>query len=199
MHVLFAICFYSNDDLEKRRQNCIVINGVQAIELPKVYIDKNGKEKIPSVYFKDHQKQLPIPFVIYADFESITEKMNTCQPSDKRSYTQKYQRRTACSFGYKVVCHYDKKYSKDVVIYRGRDPVGEFIKCLLRKVKNCQKVIRDNFNKPLKMSKTNEIILKRQLNAIFVRKNINPMMMTHIKNLLEITVMLLVNIVVLRI
>ena len=112
MHVLFAICFYSNDDLEKRRQNCIVINGVQAIELPKVYIDKNGKEKIPSVYFKDHQKQLPIPFVIYADFESITEKMNTCQPSDKRSYTQKYQRRTACSFGYKVVCHYDKEYSK---------------------------------------------------------------------------------------
>ena len=44
-------CFYSNDDLEKHRENCIAINGVQAIELPKIYIDKNGKERIPSVFF----------------------------------------------------------------------------------------------------------------------------------------------------
>ena len=72
-------CFYSNDDLENHKGNCIIINGVQAIELPKVYIDKIGKERIPSVYFKNHQKQLPVPFVIYADFESITEKISTCQ------------------------------------------------------------------------------------------------------------------------
>ena len=139
-------CFYTEKDLENHRGNCIVINGVQAIELPKVYIGKNGKERIPSVYFKNHQKQLPVPFVIYADFESITEKMSTFQPSDKRSYTEKYQRHTACSFGYKVVCHYDQKY---VVIYRGQDPVGEFIKCMFREVENCQKVIGENFNKPL--------------------------------------------------
>ena len=60
-------------------------------------------------------KQLPVPFVIYADFESITEKISGCQPSDRQSYTEKYQKHTACSFGYKVVCHYDKKYSKDVI------------------------------------------------------------------------------------
>ena len=56
--------FYSNDDLENNKSTCIIINGVQALELPKVYIDKNGKERIPSVYFKNHQKQLPVPFVI---------------------------------------------------------------------------------------------------------------------------------------
>ena len=49
--------FYSNDDLENNKSTCIIINGVQAIELPKVYIDKNGKERIPRVYFKNHQKQ----------------------------------------------------------------------------------------------------------------------------------------------
>ena len=65
--------FYSNDDLENHRENCIVINGVQAIQLPKVYLDKNGKERLPSVYFKNHQKQLPAPFMIYADFEAITK------------------------------------------------------------------------------------------------------------------------------
>ena len=67
-------CFYSNDDLEKHRENCIAINGVQSIELREIYIDKNGVERIPSIYFKNYDKQLPLPFVIYADFESITEK-----------------------------------------------------------------------------------------------------------------------------
>ena len=131
--------FYSNHDLENHRENCIVINGFQAIELPKVYLDKSGKERITSVYFKNHQNQLPVPFVIYADFESITEKISSCQPSDQKSYTEKYQKHTACSFGYKLVCHYDKEYSKDVVIYRGQDPVGEFIKCMFREVQDCQK------------------------------------------------------------
>ena len=70
-------CFYSNDDLEKHRENCIAINGVQAIELPKIYLDQHGKGRIPSVNFQNYHKQLPLPFVIdiYADFESITEKL----------------------------------------------------------------------------------------------------------------------------
>ena len=50
-------CFYSNDDLENHKMDCIVINGVQAIELQKTYIEKNGQERTPSVYFHNHQKQ----------------------------------------------------------------------------------------------------------------------------------------------
>ena len=101
-------CFYSNISLAKHQKDCILINGVQAIQLPEPYIDWHGQERIPSVYFNNYHKQLPVPFVIYADFESITEKMSTCRPSDEKSYTEKYQRHTAVSFGYKVVCHYDK-------------------------------------------------------------------------------------------
>ena len=127
-------CFYSDISLAKHKKDCIVINGDQAIQLPELYIDKNGKERIPSVYFHNYHKQLPVPFVIYADFESITEKISGCQPSDRQSYTEKYQRHTACSFGYKVVCHYDKKYSKDVVIYRGEDGIGEFMKSMFEEL-----------------------------------------------------------------
>ena len=47
-------CFYSNESLAKHKVNCIVINGVQAIELPEKYIDKNGVERTPSVYFKNY-------------------------------------------------------------------------------------------------------------------------------------------------
>ena len=145
-------CFYSNESLAKHRVDCIAINGVQAIKMPKKYTDKNGVERPPSVYFNNYHKSLPVPFSIYADLECITEKISGCQPSDRKSYTEKYQKHTACSFGYKVVCHYDEMYSGDVVIYRGKDCIEKFMKCMFEEVKNCQKIIRDNFNKPLKMS-----------------------------------------------
>ena len=149
-------CFYSNESLAKHRVNCRVMNGVQAVELPEKYIDKNGVERTPSVYFKNYHKILPIPFCIVADFECITEKVSSCLPSDRKSYTQQYQKHTACSFGYKVVCHYDQRYSGDEVIYRGEDCIDKFMKCIFEEVKNCQKIIRDNFNKPLKMTQEDE-------------------------------------------
>ena len=149
-------CFYSNESLAKHRVNCRVMNGVQAVELPEKYIDKNGVERTPSVYFKNYHKILPIPFCIVADFECITEKVSSCQPSDRKSYTQQYQKHTACGFGYKVVCHYDNKYSGDVVVYRGEDCIEKFMKRMFEEVKNCQKIITDNFNKPLKMTRKDE-------------------------------------------
>ena len=81
---------------------------------------------------------------------AMTQKITTCVPSDKKSYTQTYQRHTACSFGYKVVCHYDKKYSKPVLIYRG--PVSKFLISMLLEVQDLQKVMRENFNKPLNLT-----------------------------------------------
>ena len=63
-------CFYSNESLAKHRVYCLAINGVQAIELPQKYTDKNGVERSPCVYFKNHHKSLPVPFSIYADLSS---------------------------------------------------------------------------------------------------------------------------------
>ena len=165
-------CFYSNESLAKHRVYCIAINGVQAIDLPEKYTDKNGIWRSPCVYFKNHHKSLPVPFCIYADFECITEKISSCQPPpmkkpkkgrlpEERSYTEKYQRHTACSFGYKMVCHYDNRYSGDVVIYRGEDCIQKFMKCMFEEVKNCQSIIRDNFNKPLKMTGEDEKAFKK--------------------------------------
>ena len=99
--------------------------------------------------------------MIYADFECITEKMSSCHPSDERSYTEKYQKHTACGFSYKVVCYYDRKYSKYLIIYREEDPVGEFLKCMQEEVQNCQEVIKNHFNKPLKMSRRDESNFKK--------------------------------------
>ena len=57
MYALPAM-FYSNISLAKHKKDCIVINGVQSIELPETYINKNGVERAPSVYFKNNYQFL---------------------------------------------------------------------------------------------------------------------------------------------
>ena len=42
--------------------------------------------------FQNHLKKLPIPFVIYADFECFTMPVNSCQPNPNKFYTQGYQK-----------------------------------------------------------------------------------------------------------
>ena len=139
--------FYSEYCLEAHKGDCLVINGTQRIEMP-----QPGSK----VYFYGHQKQLPVPFVIYADFEAITEKIDSCSPPGDKSYTQAYQKHKPSGFGYKVVCHYDKKYSKPAVIYRGENVIEKFIQHLFREVKDCQKIITERAKRRLVMSKKDE-------------------------------------------
>ena len=60
--------------------------------------------------FVNFHKQQPVPFVIQADFEAITEKIQGCQQNDDSSYTEAYQKDTDCGYGYNVVCCYNDKY-----------------------------------------------------------------------------------------
>ena len=140
-------CFSREDILTEHKNNCISINGKQAINIP---------EKGDKVYFKNHHKQLPVPFVIYADFEALTEKIQGCQPNNEKSYTEAYQKHTDCGYGYKVVCCYDDKYSKPVQIYRGENAVYKFMENMLEEVNWCKSKMKKHFNKPLKMTKENE-------------------------------------------
>ena len=140
-------CFSREDVLTEHKNNCISINGKQAINMP---------EKGDKVYFKNHHKQLPVPFVIYADFEAITEKIQGCQPNNEKSYTEAYQKHTDCGYGYKVVCCYDDKYSKPVQIHRGENAVHKFMENMLEEVNWCKSKMKKHFNKPLKMTKENE-------------------------------------------
>ena len=149
-------CCSSARTLEMHQVDCIAINGVQRIRMPNAYTDKNGEKRIPKVYFKNYKKMLPVPFVIYADFESITEKIHGCLPNDNKSYTTTYQNHKACGFGYKVVCHYDKRFSKPIEIYRGEDTIEQFIFKMFEEVEDCKRVMREKFNKPLVMTSEKE-------------------------------------------
>ena len=59
-------CFSSERIFANHVNNCLTINGAQAINMP-----KQGENILK---FNNFHKQLPVPFVIYADFEAITKK-----------------------------------------------------------------------------------------------------------------------------
>ena len=141
-------CFSSERVLTAHKENCFQVNGAQAIKMPTK--DNN------ILKFENTHKQLPVPFVIYADFEAITEKMHGCRPNDDKSYTEAYQKHTDCGYGYKVVCCYDDKYTKPLQIYRGEKAVYKFMNAMLSEVRYCKKVMKEYFNKPLKMTKDDE-------------------------------------------
>ena len=148
-------CFSSESILVKHGNNCLTINGSQAINMP-----KQGDNILK---FNNFHKQLPVPFVIYADFEAITKKVQGCEQSeemkkdkDRRSYIETYQTHEDCGYGYKVVCCYKKKYSKPIQAYRGENAVYKFKEKMLEEVEYCKAVVKKHFNKPLIMTEDDE-------------------------------------------
>ena len=146
-------CFSSERVLNDHKENCIQVNGTQAIKMP------NKDNNI--LKFNNFHKQQPVPFVIYADFEAITEKIHGCQQKGNKSYTEAYQRHTDCGYGYKVVCCYDDKYTKPIQLYRGEKAVYKFMENMLEEVKYCKKAMKKYFNKPLRMTEENEQEFKK--------------------------------------
>ena len=87
--------------------------------------------------------------------------------NDCFSYISKYQDHIPCSFAYKLVC-VDDKFSKDVVLYRGKNAVYKFIQCILKEYDYCRRVIKKHFNKNLVMTaEENEEFEKSNICWIF--------------------------------
>ena len=103
-------CFSSEKILIEHKEDCLVINGKQSVNL------KSG-----SISFKNYFKQLPAPFKICADFECILKRIRGSHKNNG-SYIEKYQDHIPCGFAYNVVC-IDNKFSKKVVLYRGQNDV----------------------------------------------------------------------------
>ena len=75
--------------------------------------------------------------------------------NDCFSYTKKYQDHIPCSFVYKLVC-VDNTFSKDVVLYKGKNSVFKFIQCIFKEYDYCRSVMKKYFNKNLVMTAEEE-------------------------------------------
>ena len=148
-------CFSKESALINHKENCPSINGNQSVQL---------EER--TIKFKNYFKQIPVPFKIYTDFE--------CNLEDAESYegscTKKYQDHTPYSFVYKVVC-IDDKFSKPIVVYRGKNAAYEFIKAILKEYKYCRKIKNKHFKKNLIMSEEEEHLFQ-QSNSCWICKKL---------------------------
>ena len=100
------------------------------------------------VKFKKYQRKIKSPFLIYADFESISVPKNNRKQNPEEYYTNKYQKNIACSYSYKLVC-VDDKFSKPFKTYLSENAVYDFINSMIKESKYCSDVIKKTQPKKL--------------------------------------------------
>ena len=70
------------------------------------------------VDFKNHNQMIKVPFIIYADFESIVKPINSHHQRGDKSFTNQYQKHVPCGFSYHIVCFDETIWSQDPVVYK---------------------------------------------------------------------------------
>ena len=86
--------FWSHKSLEKHLEYCRNHEAVK-IEMP-----EKGKNDI--LKFKNYCNSEKVPFIIYADTESLIKSIQTCEADPEKSYTKKYQKHEPISFSYYI-------------------------------------------------------------------------------------------------
>ena len=101
-------------------------------------------EKGTLLYFKNNHKKMDVPFVIYADFESLMKAIQYAQrrANSKKSYTDQVMLHKPVSFCYYVKCSFDDSKSKAVeytVTSEDEDVAQIFVNMLEQEVKSIYK------------------------------------------------------------
>ena len=130
--------FFGRQDLLDKHLELCGNNEAVRIKMP---------EEGTFVYFKNYHKMMDMPFVIYADFESIMRAIRKIQKmkkkkKKKKSFTKKKQKHIPVSFCYYVKCSFDDKFSK-VVEYTAtsedEDVAQKFVEELKKEVRSIYK------------------------------------------------------------
>ena len=67
--------------------------------------------------FKNYYKQMKVPYVVYADFECVLRKIDTCEPE---SFAVKMEKHEPCGFSYSLVLRSDGQTFGPFTIQRRR-------------------------------------------------------------------------------
>ena len=110
------------------------------------------------LHFKNYYKQLPIPFVVYADFECFTKPINSCSPNPKDSFNYNYQKHEPSGF-----CFYLKSIVPGIhikpIIYTKTSEDENIAKIFVEKLGEVTKGIYNDFYlrpKPLHLNRVEQ-------------------------------------------
>ena len=95
------------------------------------------------------------PFKIYPDFECIVKRVKGKDKNNDTLYTEKDQDHIPFSFSDKLE-RIDDKFSKPIVLYRGKSVAYKFIEAIYEEYEYYKKVKNQYFNKNLVMSVEDE-------------------------------------------
>jgi len=106
---------------------------------------KEGESKMS---FTNCHKQIKVPYLVYADFECVLEKIDGCENSQGASFTVKAEKHKPCGFSYMAVRSDGKTYGP--FTYQGEDAVYVFLMWL----HNHEREMRENMaqKRPLVMT-----------------------------------------------
>ena len=109
------------------------------------------------IKFKRHFKKLPLPFVIYADFECFTVPISTCQPNPEKSFTQIYQKHEPNSFCIYLKALDGMKTNFKPILYTKKTPDEDVSEKFIEYVVELtHKIYEDYYQKPKPLVLTNE-------------------------------------------
>ena len=132
--------FTTEEILNKHKEQCLLINETQAV-----------KYETGVIKFKNYDKQISIPFKIYADTKCLLQRINISEGK----YTKLYQEHIPNSICAKLVC-IDNRFTLPTIIFGGKNCINKFIKWIWEQQKYCNQIITNHFNKKLKMTTENE-------------------------------------------
>ena len=146
--------FHSEKSLEKHKEYCQNNEAVK-IEMP-IREDDEGNTFPVYIKFNHFHKKMRVPFVVYADFECFTEKIDTCQPKDTKSFTNRYQKHRPSGFSYLIKCFDDNLLSPKLVHYTAESPKDNVPQLFIESLEKDIKEIYNRFKIPKKMVMTRE-------------------------------------------
>ena len=117
--------FPKEESLNKHKEYCSTSECIK-INMP---------EKGSILKFKNYCNSEKVPFIIYADMESLLNPIQSCEPNPQSSYTKKYQNHQPISYSYYIKCFDDNVFTREPRTYTGLDAMQKFVESLEKDVK----------------------------------------------------------------
>ena len=146
--------FHSEKSLKRHKEYCQNNEAVK-IKMP-IREDDEGNTFPVYIKFNHFHKKMRVPFVVYADFECFTEKIDTCQPNDNKSFTNRYQKHKPSGFSYLIKCFDDNLLAPHLRHYTAESPDDNIPWLFIESLESDIKEIYNKFKIPKKMVMTPE-------------------------------------------
>ena len=143
-----CFCHFTKEELLDKHIEYCLNNKIAVAKMPK---------ENTFLHFKNYDRQLPVPFVVYADFECFTKPLSSCSPNPKDSYNYNYQLHEPSGFCFYVKEIVDKKIKP--IIYTKTSEDENIAKIFVEKIKEVTKGIYNDFYlrpKPLRLNRAEQ-------------------------------------------